>query len=68
VIATYAHTGGAANYTLSKTFTATSAFTAVQKEAIFNASSAGIMFIENTFTATALSINDQLTVTHTVNI
>lgn len=68
VLATYAHTGAAILYTLAKTFTATGAFTAVQKEAIFNASSAGTMYVENTFTATALAINDQLTVTHTLNV
>lgn len=67
-IATYAHTGAATSYTLSKTYTASSAFTAVQKAGLFNAASAGTMPFENTFTATALAINDQLTVTWTINI
>lgn len=67
-IATYAHTGSATSYTLSKTFTASSAFTAVQKAGLFNASSSGTMAFENTFTATALAISDQLTVQWTINI
>ena len=69
--ATYAHTSGATIYTLQKTFTASSTFTVVQKEAVFNAAGpppAGTIFIENTFTPTALSVADQLTVTHSVNV
>lgn len=67
-IATYAHTGAATSYTLTKTYTASGAFTAVQKAGLFNAASVGTMPFENTFTATALAINDQLTVTWTINI
>jgi hypothetical protein len=69
--ATFAHTTNTTSYTLSKTFTASGAFTAVQKEALFNAAGpppAGTMFVENTFTSTALASSDQLTVTHTINI
>lgn len=67
-IATYAHTTNTTSFTLQKTFTASSTFSAVQKEALFNAASVGTMFVENTFTSTALAISDQLTVTHTLNI
>ena len=70
-IATYAHTVNTTSYTLSKTFTASGTFTTVQKEGLFNAAGpppAGTMFVENTFTSTALASSDQLTVTHTINI
>lgn len=67
-IAAYAHTVNTTSYTLTKTFTASGAFTAVQKAGLFNATSAGTMFLENTFTSTALASNDQLTITWTVNI
>jgi hypothetical protein len=67
--ASYAHTTAATSYTLSKTFTATDpGFSAVQKEGILNAGSGGTLFVENTFTPTALVSGDQLTVTHTINI
>ena len=68
VAASYAHTTGAASYSLSNTFTATGTFSAVQKEGLFTASSAGNLFVENTFTATALVSGDQLTVAHTINV
>lgn len=67
-IATYAHTVAATSYTLSKTWTASGAFTAVQKAGMFTAVSGGTMPFENTFTATALAINDQLSVVWTVNV
>ena len=70
-VATYAHTVNTTLYTLSKTFTASGSFSTVQKEALFNAAGpppAGTMFVENTFTSTALASSDQLTVTHTINI
>lgn len=70
-VATYAHTTNTTSYTMSKTFTASGTFSAVQKEALFNAAGpppAGTMFVENTFTSTALASSDQLTVTHTINI
>lgn len=66
--ATYAHTTGATSYTLQKQFTASTSFSTVQKEGIFNASTAGTLFVENTFTSTALVSGDQLTVTHTINV
>lgn len=68
VAATYAHTGSATSYTLAKTFTAAATHTTVQKDGIFTASSAGTLFVSATFTSTAMQINDQLTVTHTINI
>ena len=70
-VAAYNHTVNTTSYTLSKTFTASGAFSTVQKEALFNAAGpppAGTMFVENTFTSTALASSDQLTVTHTINI
>lgn len=73
--ATYAHTNGTANYTMAKTFTATSAITAVQTCGLFNSLTQGAasgltsaLFVENNFTATSLAVNDQLTITWTVNI
>ncbi len=67
-LATYAHTVGATNFTMSKTYTATVAFSAVQKAGLFNASTGGTMYVENTFTATALAVNDQLVLTWTLNV
>jgi hypothetical protein len=69
-LATYAHTGSATNYTMTKQFTASSTITAVQACGLFNNSSqgAGTLFVENTFTATSLATNDQLTITWTINI
>jgi len=46
---------------LSKKFTATASIAAVQKEALFDTSSAGDMYFEATFTAVALESDDQLT-------
>jgi hypothetical protein len=68
--ATYAHTNGVANYTQSKTFTATGACTALQACGMFDSltQGAGTLFVENTFTATSLATNDQLTITWTINI
>lgn len=74
-IATYAHTGAATNYTMTKTFTATSAITAVQVCGLFNSATQGAassltsaLFVENNFTATTLATNDQLTITWTITI
>jgi hypothetical protein len=69
-LAAYAHTGGTANYTMSKTFTATGTVTALQACGLFNnsAQAAGTLFVENTFTATSLATNDQLTIQWTVSI
>jgi hypothetical protein len=67
-LATYAHSAGATTYTMAKTFTAAGAFTAVQKAGLFNAAAAGTLFVENTFTPTALSSGDQLTLTWSLSI
>lgn len=59
---------GAASYQLAKTFTATGAQT-VNSAAIFNASSAGTMFVEANLSATAtLASGDSLSITWTINI
>jgi hypothetical protein len=65
---TNTHTAGTNTTTLGITFTATGAHTAVQKSALFNASSAGTMTHENTFTAVTLATNDQLQVTWTLTL
>lgn len=68
--ATPAHTNGVTSYTMTKTFTASSAITAVQVCGLFTAGTqnTGTLFVENNFTATSLAINDQLTITWTINI
>jgi hypothetical protein len=75
--ATYAHTAGAASYTLSATWTATATVTATSKAGLFggstkatqgSAAATNLLFLENTFTATTLATNDQLSLTWTVNI
>ena len=65
---TNTHTNGTNTSTLGITFTASGAHTSVQKSALFNASSAGIMTHENTFTAVTLATNDQLQVTWTLTL
>lgn len=74
-IASYAHTATVANYTMTKTFTATSAITAVQACGLANTVTQGsassltsALFVENIFTPTSLAVNDQLTITWTVSI
>lgn len=63
---TKSHTAGADTTVIEHTFTASGAFSTVQKSGLFNASSAGTMFAENTFTSTALATNDQIKVTWTI--
>lgn len=65
---TNTHSAGTNTTTLGITFTASGAHTAVQKSALFNASSAGTMTHENTFTAVTLATNDQLQVTWTLTL
>lgn len=75
-VATYAHTASTATYTLAATWTATSAATATSKAGLFggaakttqNNGATNILFLENTFTATTLAINDQLSLTWTVTV
>jgi len=63
-----AHTVNATAYTLTHTWPSTGVFTAVQMDAILNAVSGGILFLEATFTPTPLVNGDSITVTHTVNV
>ncbi len=64
----YAHTAGTDNWTISKTFTATGSFTAVQKAGLFTANSGGTMMAENTFASVNLANGDQLTITWTIDL
>lgn len=70
--ATYAHTPGAASYTLTKTFTANGSDSlpvAVAKVGVFNASSSGTMPWARLLSATATisASGDTLTVTETIS-
>lgn len=66
--ATYAHTTGTATFTLTHTFTDTTAQTAgINKTGVFNATSSGTMCFEALFTAVTLNVNDTLAETYTVN-
>lgn len=74
---TYAHTTGVTSYTQSATWTATGAVTSLQMAGMFGgagktaqgtATAVDNLFLENTFTATTLANNDQLSLTWTVNI
>lgn len=71
--ATYAHTGGAGTYTLTKTFTANGSDSlpvTIGKVGVFNASSGGTMPWSSLLspTATLSAVGDALTVTETVTI
>jgi len=71
--ATYAHTGGAATYTLTKTFTANASDSlpvTIGKVGVFNASSSGTMPWSSLLspTATISAIGDALTLTETITI
>lgn len=71
--ATYAHTGGTATFTLTKTFTANGSDVlpvTVAKIGAFTASSAGTMMLETLLSATATlsASGDTLTVTDTVTL
>ncbi len=71
--ATYAHTGGTATYTLTKTFTANgndSLPVTVAKIGVFNASSSGKMPWETLLstTATLSAVGDALTITETITV
>jgi len=65
---TKTHTAGTNTTTISHTFTASATHTDVQKAALFDASSAGTMYHENTFTATTLISSDTLTITWTLTL
>lgn len=62
------HVAGTNVSTLTITYTAGTTFTAVQKAGTFNASSGGTLMHENTFTATDLAQNDQLSLTWTMTL
>lgn len=71
--ATYAHTGGTATYTLTKTFTANgndSLPVTIAKVGVFNASSSGTLVWSTLLgtTATISASGDALTVTETITI
>lgn len=68
--ATFAHTAGAASYTLTKTFTSSDATTRlIHKAALFNASSGGTMPFESALTSDAnIASGDTLTLTWTISI
>lgn len=63
---TKTHSAGTDTTVIEHTFTASASFSTVQKSGLFNASSSGTMFAENTFTSTALATNDQIKVTWTI--
>lgn len=75
-LATYAHTGSTASYTMSATWTASATVTALRMAGLFGGAAktaqgngaTNILFLENTFTATSLANGDQLSLTWTVNI
>ena len=65
---TNTHTGGTNTSALGITYTASGAHNGVQKSALFNASSGGIMTHENTFASVNLVTNDQLAVAWTLTL
>jgi hypothetical protein len=71
--ATYAHTGGAATYTLTKTFTANGNDVlpvTVAKVGVFNAAASGVMPWSSLLspTATVSASGDALTITETITV
>ena len=65
---TNTHSAGTNTSTLGITFTASGTHTSVQKTALFNATSSGIMTHENTFTPVTLASADSLQVTWTLTL
>lgn len=61
-------TGAGNQTTVAKTFTYTGGSQAVQKSALFTASSAGVMAHEVLFTQRTLATNDTLTLTYTITL
>jgi hypothetical protein len=74
--ATMAHTANATSLTASATWTATGASTSSQLAGLFGGAgktaqsngATNILVLESTFTATSLALNDQLSLTWTINI
>lgn len=62
------HTSGTNSSTIQVTYTASGTLNNVQKTAIFNAVSSGIMVHENTFTPTNLVSGDSLQITWNVTL
>lgn len=71
-LATYAHTGATATFTLSKAYSITGTLTAIHKMGLFtaaNTTAAGILYFESVLNADATVVNgDTLTVTDTVTL
>jgi hypothetical protein len=71
-LATYAHTGGTATFTLQKAYSITGTITAIHKMGLFtaaNTTAAGILYFESVLNADATVVNgDTLTVTDTVTL
>ncbi len=71
-LATYAHTGGTATFTLSKAYSITGTLTAIHRMGLFtaaNPTAAGILYFESVLNADATVVNgDTLTVTDTVTL
>lgn len=65
---TKTHTDNTNSTTIEHEWTASATHTDVQKTALFNASSAGVMTHEGTFTAASLISGDKLKVTYVINI
>jgi hypothetical protein len=57
---------GTGNWSVTKTWTDTTAASPVNTTGLFNASSSGTLFAENYFTPVTLQINDQINVTWTI--
>ncbi|MES2210965.1 MAG: hypothetical protein V4515_12405 [Chloroflexota bacterium] len=72
-IATYAHTPGAATYTMTKSFSVTASFPAIHKGALFtaaNPTAAGVMVFEAVLNADAIVVNGdtlQIVATNTLS-
>ncbi|MHB8546426.1 MAG: hypothetical protein ACYDAJ_06635 [Nitrosotalea sp.] len=64
----YAHTGGTNTYTISKTFTASTSFTGVDKAGLFTTPSVGMMFAESAFSSVNLVSGDTISITWTVTL
>ncbi len=71
-LATYAHSGGAATFTLQKAFAPNATLTAVHKMGLFtalNTTAAGVLYFESVLNADATVVSgDTLTITDTVTL
>lgn len=59
---------GTGNWSVQKIFTATASSLQTNKTGIFNASSGGTLFAENTFTLATLQTSDQLNITWIISV